>query len=140
MTMNLQTVPGGRNSVPEGWLWFGACAGAAAFALDGFVNFLICTQACQDGTGDLGVLSAGAVRMTLGGITVFFMALTVWGGIVSFRNWQRLSENRKLARAEGHGRQDFMALIGIFTSVVFLVGIIWAGLPLIFMSVCVTPR
>jgi hypothetical protein len=138
--MEVETNPGEAKSVSERRLWFGFGAGAVSWALHGLISFLICTQACQDGAGDLGPLPAGSVRILLGVITLFFLAVTTAGGIVSFRLWRVLAERRDLMHAEGRGRQEYMALLGVFVSTVFVLGIIWAGLPPIFINVCVTPR
>lgn len=140
MTMNAQTTSGRSNRIPQARLWFGACAGAAAWAIDGFTCFLISTQACKDGNGNWGPLSGGEVRVLLGVITLALLAVAVTGGLISFGNWRRLSERQKLSQAQAQGREAFMALVGVFVSVAFVVGIIWAGLPLILIDVCINVR
>jgi hypothetical protein len=42
--------------------------------------------------------------------------------------------------AEGRSREAYMALVGIFVTVAFVVGIIWLGLPPAFLNTCVTAR
>jgi hypothetical protein len=140
MIMNVQTPLGHSNRIPQRRLWFGACAGAAAWATDGFTCFLISTQACADGNGNWGSLSAAEVRLLLGVITLVLLAVAVIGGLMSLRNWRSLSEQRNLAEAEGQGREAFMALVGVFVSAAFVVGIIWAGIPLILIDVCINAR
>lgn len=121
-------------------LWFGTTAAAIAWVLHGFVCEIISSQACQDGTGNWGPLSPLGVRWLLAGITLGFLAVAVAGGIVSFRNWRHLTESPDLVHAEGRRREQFMALGGIFVSAAFVIGIVWAGIPLIFLDICMKAR
>ncbi len=140
MSTNAQISGHPSRRIPERRLWFGACGAAVAWALHGFTCFLISTQACQDGRGDLGPLPAGAVRVVLGFVTLGLLGVAVAAGLVSYSNWRRLSEQRSLLEDQALGREDFMALVGIFVSAAFIVGIIWAGIPLIVIDVCVNAR
>ncbi len=121
-------------------LWFGTVAAAVAWALHGTVCEIIASKACQNGIGSLGSLSPLGVRWLLAGITLGFLGIAVIGGITSFKNWIHLAEHHDLIHAEGSGREQFMALGGIFVSLTFVIGIIWAGLPLIFLDICMKAR
>ena len=121
-------------------LWFGSAAAAVAWALHGAICEIIASEACRNGVGNLGSLSAQGVRWLMAGITIGFLAISAIGGITSFRNWIHLAEHQDLVHAEGSGREQFMALVGIFVSLAFVIGIIWAGLPLIFLDVCMKAR
>ena len=120
-------------------LWFGFAAAAGAWLADGFIWQIVTSQACQDGTGDWGLLSGTAVRLLLGAITVALLAVAVAGAFSSYSNWKRLS-NDQLVHAEAPGREQFMAFIGMIVGVVFIVGIVWAGLPLVLLDVCIKAR
>ena len=121
-------------------LWFGATGAAIAWAFHGFVCEIISSQACQNVSGNWGSLAPLGVRWLMAGITIAFLVVAVAGGITSFRNWRYLTERSDLLHAEGPLREQFMALGGIFVSVAFVVGIVWAGLPLIFIDICVKAR
>ena len=141
MSTQAQSSMAAPNRISEMRLWFGACAAAAALAVQGFVCFQIAVQACKDGHfGRWGPLSAGGVRGVLGAITVLLLALAIIGGIVSYRNWLAVSEHRHIINAEGRSREAFMALVGVFVTVSCAVGIIWAGMPAAFLNTCVTAR
>lgn len=140
MNMNVWTFTGHPTHIPQGRLWFGACGGAAAWALHGFTCFLISAQACKDGTGYLGPLSPPAVRTLLAVITLAYLTVAITAGWVSWSNWRRLTEHRELIHDEAPAREEFMALVGVFVNSVFVIGIIWAGLPLIWLNVCVSAR
>lgn len=127
--------------LPQRRLWYGTCAAAAAAAAQGFICFQIAVQACKDGhIGTWGPLSPSGVRWVLGGISCFLFLVALSAAVISFRNWRTVSEQRRLSEAEGHGREAFMALAGIFVSVAFLVGIVWLGLPMLVLNTCVTVR
>lgn len=127
--------------LPQGRLWFGTFAGAVAFTLQEIACFEIAIQACKDGhLGAWGPLDGPGVRWILGGISIFLLVITIWGGIVSFKNWRIVSEQRRLVHAEGTNRESYMALFGIFLNAAFVVGIIWAGIPMAMLDTCVTAR
>ena len=141
MTTEAQFPPAGSYRISPTRLWFGACAAAAALAIQGFVSFQIAIQACKDGhVGDWGPLSAVGVRGLLGAITASLLVVAIVGGIISYRNWRAASEQAHILNAEGWSREAFMALVGLFVTVGCVVGIIWAGLPAAFLDTCVTAR
>lgn len=118
-------------------LWFGIAAGASAWAADSLAVNLICSQACKAGRdGQFFTLSPVEVRWLLGAITVALLLVALAAATTAFRNWRELSGNAALHDDQAMGRADFMALIGLFASAVFIVGIVWAGVPVIFVSLC----
>ena len=138
--MPTQTLSGPHLHIPRGSLWFGTAGAAVAWAWHGVICEVISSEACRNNIGSLGPLSPVGVRWLLAGITLGFLAIATAGGIVSYRNWQRVAETRDLMHAEGPQREQFMSLAGIFVSVAFVVGIIWAGLTLIFLDICMKAR
>lgn len=134
--MTVQTTSDRVQHIPPRRLWFGATGGAIAWALQGFVCFLITTQACADGSADWGPMSGMGVRVLLGCITLGFLLVAAASAWVSYRNWRMLAEQRHLMNAEGVGREQFMALIGVFVGTACVVGLIWAGIPSFFIDVC----
>lgn len=76
----------------------------------------------------------------MGAITPAALGIAIAAGLTSFRNWRTFSERRDLVRAEAGRRETFMALIGVFSTVIFVIGILWAGIPLIMLDVCVKAR
>lgn len=126
------------NRISQGRLWFGVVAGAVAFTIQEFACFQIAIQACKDEhLGAWGPLDPAGVRWVLGGISIFMLLIAIWGGIVAYRNWRVMSEQRRLLRAEGMNRESYMALFGLFTNISFAIGIIWAGIPMAILNTCV---
>jgi len=52
----------------------------------------------------------------LGIITFGLLAVAIAAGLTSFRNWRSLSEKQSFVDAEGRGREEFMAIAGVFIS------------------------
>lgn len=129
-----------RPRISQKRLWFGFAAGAAAWVVHGITGYFITWQACQDGDGDWGFLSSLEVRWLLGAITIAALAVAAAGGFLSFANWRRVRERRKLTEAEAPGREEFMALTGVFIGTVFSLGVLWAGLGPVLLDVCVTAK
>jgi hypothetical protein len=121
-------------------LWFGATAAAVAWALEGTVSAIISSKACQNNIGSWGPLSPSGVRLVLAAVTLIGLGFAIAGGLISFRNWRRLAGRPEILHAEGRRRDQFMALVGTFASLVFVIGILWAGIPLIMLDICVKAR
>ena len=138
--MPVETTTETSQRIPPGRLWFGAAGGAIAWALQGFVCFEIAVQACKDGTGNWGPLSGPAVRILLGCVSLGFLVIAAASGYVSYHNWRTLSERRRIMQAEALGREEFMALIGAFVGLAAVVGLIWSGLPAIWIPTCSSYR
>jgi len=119
--------------VPPGRLWFGLIAAGVAWVMQGLLSVLIATEACQDG-------NPSGAHLGLELLTLIALVLAVAGGTVTYLNWRRLAEQPRLMRSEGRSREEFLALVGAFLSVIFIVGIIWGGLPLVLVNVCEAVR
>lgn len=73
-------------------------------------------------------------------VTLIALVFAVAGGLISFRNWRQAANQFDLLHTDGRRRIEFMALVGTLASVAFVVGILWAGIPLIMLDVCVKAR
>jgi hypothetical protein len=138
--MSLQATSDSTHHIRPASLWFGATAGAIAWALQGFTCFEIAVQACADGSGNWGPLSGPGVRVLLGLVTLAYLAVAAASGFVSYRNWRALANHRRLIDAEGVGREEFMAIAGAFVGVAAVIGLIWAGLPSLLIPTCTSYR
>lgn len=121
-------------------LWFGTVAPSLCWVGIGIADVLITWRAClhneQFGGASHhpGLLSLNIV------LFLVLLATAVFAGVMSFRNWKRLAGHVRLYRAEATGAREYMALIGLFMSVTLGIGIIWLGLPLLLISLCVRTR
>ncbi len=140
MDMNTQAHSGETNRVSLSRLWFGVGAAAIAWMIQELLSVIIASLACEDGAYVWMWISAGGARALLAVITLGLLAIAAMAGFISFGNWKRLSARRRLIRAEGFRREVFMAVVGVYVSVVFVAGIIWAGIPLIMIDLCRSAR
>ena len=68
------------------------------------------------------------------------LATAAIAGVMSYRNWRQLAGQVNIYRAEATGSREYLALLGVFMSVTLGIGIIWLGLPLLIISLCVRTR
>lgn len=95
---------------------------------------------CPSGIPNWGRLGEGGVRLAIGLITIALLAVSISAGVVSYRMWRAVQEAHALAHDEGRSREDFMAMGGVLVSIVCTLGIIYAGIPLIMLNVCMRAR
>ncbi|MGB7439192.1 MAG: hypothetical protein WBR26_15125 [Candidatus Acidiferrum sp.] len=138
--MATQPTTAGLTSFPQGRLWFGTCAGAAAWAMQGFLCVAISAALCHANYSGLEGTRETGTFILLVVITAALLGLTLIAAAVSFSNWQRLTNNRPLMSAEATGREQYMALIGVFANVVFTLGILWGLLAVLLVHMCVRAR
>lgn len=126
--------------IAPGKLWFGFTASIAAWLGLGLADGLITWQACvgeEQWGGAHGSTGLFALNVV---ITFVLLGTAMAAGAISYRNWRRLSGQTRLADAEANGRKEYMALLGIFVSATLGVGIVWLGIPLIILRMCVRTR
>lgn len=126
--------------IPSAKLWFGFTGSAASWIILSVGYVLITWWACVEN----GQLGGGTPRP---GIALLYslaagllIGMAFAAGSVSYRNWRRLSTARTVVEAEGPGRAEFMALLGVFVSFTLGVGLIWLTIPLLILNLCVRAR
>lgn len=128
-------------SVPSRKLWFGFTGSACAWVGLATGDVLLAWWACLQEGQQFGF---SKVRPDIGfayfGTTFVLIALAIAAGTTSYRNWKELSSDTSLRDAEGRGRQEFMALMGVFVSFTLGFGLIWLTIPLLILNVCVRAR
>lgn len=138
MAEQLTTRP---SSVPPGKLWFGFTGTACAWVGLATGDVLLAWWACLQEGQQFGF---SQVRPDIGfayfGITLVLLVVAIAAGAASYRNWKALSSDPSLREAEGRGRQEFMALMGIFVSFTLGFGLLWLTIPLLILNVCTRAR
>ena len=131
--------PNASNTRNRG-LWFGLIASWTAFAVDGFLGYIISWRTCFIGHGHLGAISQGGVRWLLAGITIVLFIVVVSGGVHSYRNWRGISGSKSFVEAEATGTAEFVSMMGVLSSTIMSVGIFWISLPLIMIDICMRAK
>lgn len=128
------------NEVTPKRLWFGFSGAAFAWALAGFLDATLAWFACRGGEMGSSVFTTTGMRVLLGFITFGLLAIATAGGLISFSNWRKLSENEAFIEGEARGRKQFMAKVGVILSISLGVGIIWFAIPVYILGLCVRGR
>jgi len=136
--MNDQTQT--RRPISQARLWFGFAGSAASWVALGIIDLLITWQACLGQEQYGGAHLEPGVKALYLMVTVLLLVTAISAGGVSFRNWRELSRGGNLANAEGRGREEYMALIGVFVSFTLGIGIVLLGIPLTIIDLCVRAR
>lgn len=129
-----------RPSISPARLWFGFAGSAASWIALGVTDLLITWQACLGKEQYGGANFDPGVKVLYLLVTLLLLITAISAGGVSFRNWRELSPGGSLANAEARGREEYMALIGVFVSFTLGIGIIWLGIPLAMIDLCVRAR
>ena len=129
-----------RERVSPARLWFGFAGSAAAWIGLGIVDLLITWQACLGREQYGGAQFSAGFKILYLAFTLVLLLTALTAGWMSLRNWRALSQDRALSNAEGRGREEYMALAGIFISFTLGIGIIWLGLPIALLQLCVRAR
>ncbi|MES2220799.1 MAG: hypothetical protein V4587_07515 [Acidobacteriota bacterium] len=129
-----------EREVSPGRLWFGFCAAGFAWLGLGIASVLITWRECIHEEAFGGASTHTGLHIL--NIVLFFVLLgiAVLAGVMSYRNWRRLAGEVKILHAEGTGSREYLALIGVFISITLGMGIIWLGIPLLILSLCVRIR
>ena len=125
---------------PQGRLWFGAVAGAAAWGVQGLLCVAISGELCKANYNRVEDVRNSGGFAALVAITVALLLVCIAGALVSYSNWRRLTNDGRLVLAEATEREQYMAFVGIWVNVVCTLGIIWAGLAVLLLNMCVRAR
>lgn len=116
-----------------GATWFGVLAGPAAWCVQIVIGYNLEDFLCAPGSDTRQWLGLG-IESALTVVSLALVAVTILGGIVSFRNWKRASHN-----GTPGGRSAWMGLAGVMVSIQFLIAIVLGLAPALFLSACDPP-
>jgi hypothetical protein len=119
-------------ALSSGQLWFGVLAAPVAWVLAEVVGYVLTARGCSWAHSALGGYVVPRAFAVLVGLTIICMLVAIGGLIVARTNWRRIAREaaRVSAAAEpvALSRARFLALCGILTSALFLLGLLLMGL------------
>jgi len=129
-----------RHRVLRWAMWFGLLGAPIAWSLQELVNVSLAGHACYPHDVPLAL----PLWPHLSGISAWVeaaaIAVCIAAGLVAFSNWRRTRDEKPgdahQLLGSGDGRARFMAMAGIMTSVLFLIGTALAALNLTAVSPC----
>lgn len=118
-------------------VWLGVVAAPLAWSLQLGIGWWISGVACADGTGDLGPLRAGGVRLLQLAIGVAALLVSLGGIASALRAWRDSSvEPTRLSAIRGERRVGFMAASGVLISALIMYGIVLTAVANTVVSIC----
>lgn len=129
-----------RPVVSRGRQWFALWGSAIAWLVLFFANIVITWQACLHHE-QFGGTSSHPVLLILNMVVFLSLfATAVLSGILAYRAWRKRAGSGNFFEAEAEDRHEYMAMIGVLMTIAMGIGIIWLGLPLWIISLCVRTR
>lgn len=122
-------------------LLFGFLAGPIVWSLHLEISEILISSACSQGTNGFSMLLiAGAPgwRVILLLVTFILVLIVLAADVMSLRAWRQTGTEASVIGTEGGaaGRSGWMAIAGVLVSTVFLIAIVFAGVPIFFLSGC----
>lgn len=109
--------------------WFALLAPPAAWSAQELLGWFFGERTC-------GAMTPAAVRLTVLGISIAALVVSLAGVAYGWRSWRHNSAAADPLATDAPDRVEFMALGGFFVSVVFTIGITWSGLSPAFLGDC----
>lgn len=129
-----------RHRVLRWALWFGLLGAPMAWSLQELVNVSLAGHACYPHDVPLAMPLWPVLGNVAGWVDAVAVIVCIAAGLVAWTSWRR-SRNEGPGDAHqllggGDGRTRFMAMAGIMTSVLFLIGTALAALNLVAVAPC----
>jgi hypothetical protein len=119
---------------PPVHLWFGVLGAPVAWAMQGLLGWFASSVVCNYRQEQTSVwFSAAGLRAIEMGVSTLAILVAVGALATSIGTWRELN-----GRAGHPASYDFLAGVAVFSSVIFLVGIVWTGMPLYVLAPCET--
>ena len=107
------------------WLWFGFFGGPMAGMLMVWINYPLVDRACVGGN-----------RLWLHVASAVFLLIAA-GAWLDARRWYDRAGDFPLTEGGVMSRSRFMALVGLFTSSLAIIEIIYQWIPIFFLGSCI---
>jgi len=120
--------------------WFALWGPAAAWIVLFFANIVITWQACLHHEQLGGASSHDGLLILNMIVFLALLATAITAGILAYRAWRMRAGPGSFIYAEAEDRHEYMAMIGVLMTVTMGIGILWLGLPLWIISLCVRTR
>jgi hypothetical protein len=113
-------------------LWIGVLAGPAAWSVEMIIGYGVEEIACSSGTVGEEIVGVG-VEPIIVLLTLFLGAVTGAAGLLAFGCLRRLRSSGETATS---ARAEWMAIVGIATSAIFLIMILVNLFSVVYLGVC----
>jgi heme O synthase-like polyprenyltransferase len=116
-------------------LMVGMLAGPIAWSVQLVANYMLVEVACRGSFPPVRVLGLSGAALLVLGVTLLMALITLYAAYLSYRTRQQLGEEEE-GRTRAEKRSAFMALSGVYLSVLFLALIVFSGIPALVLPPC----
>ena len=122
-------------------LLIGFLAGPILWSLHELISEILISSACSYGMDGFNHFTVGSIagwELVLLLLTLFFLLLGVVAEVIAVRSWLKSHVGTDVSGAAGGaaGRSGWMSMAGILLSTIFLVAIVFEGVPIFYLSGC----
>jgi len=117
-------------------LWFGFLAGPVAWSVHLLVGLVLVSAGCGAGYGGFSLFRLPGWESVLLLFTAAMALLTAAGGVVAFASWRKTGESADTNAGGPRGRSGFLAAAGVYTSLIFLAGILLVAIAIATLNDC----
>jgi|SRR5689334_2438097 len=128
-----------RTSQPPSHLWFGIMGAPFAWAAQLLLGWFVNAGGCGFANPSVRWFSDGGVRGAEIAISLIALLIALSALGVAIRAW-RASADRSLVAVHARARPDFVAASALLVSAVFILAIVWTGLPDFMLPACESVR
>jgi hypothetical protein len=126
--------------ISERRLWFGFSTSAIAWSIAFLVDVMLSWQACMGGEAGSSIFTRTWMEIVLGCVTFGLLGISILAGIISYRNWEKLTHESDVFHGEGRARRQFMGIAGVIITITLGAGMVWASVPIYVLSICMRWR
>lgn len=118
--------------------WFSIAGAPVAWFAQELLGWLVASQSCAqpDREAILSPAAVRAVEIAIAAVALTVALLALRAGVAAWRH----AGDAHLRAVHAQDRPTFLAAAGIIVSIVFAVGIVWAGLSTALLPVCEAVR
>lgn len=121
-------------------LWFGTAASAIAWGSLGILDIIITWRSCVHHDQPDFASPHPVARALYILVSIILFGTVLIAGMISYRNWRSLSQQREILHASATERREFMALLGVFVSLTLGMGVLLLSIPPVWLEFCVRAR
>ncbi len=119
---------------PPPYLWFAVLGAPVAWAMQSLLGWFAGSVVCNFREEQTSVwFSAAGLRAIEIGVSTLAILVAVGALATGIGAWREFA-----GRERDSAPYDFLASVAVFSSAIFLFGIVWAGMPLYMLAPCET--
>ncbi|MBC8171662.1 MAG: hypothetical protein H7X77_08310 [Anaerolineae bacterium] len=116
-------------------LSYSILAGPILWFVHFFAVYALAEFGCRSNFNNLLYITPANIRTIIIVMTIPILLAVGFGGVLAYRNWRTLNQHPALETVP-EARSRFLILMGMLSSALFLLSILFTVAPIFFLSVC----